>query len=148
LAGTLAGLLVTWVTFAPCFLWVFLGAPYVEALRGARSLGAALSAVTAAVVGVLLHLPVLVRLPRILPAALPLPLPGLPPPPPSPSRRASMRRRPCSPRQRRSRSSASSWASSRRCSAVPLPGSCSASPSGSAVEEMPQEPACGSRSAV
>lgn len=36
LAGTLAGLLVTWVTFTPCFLWVFLGAPYVEALRGAR----------------------------------------------------------------------------------------------------------------
>ena len=50
LAGTLAGLLVTWVTFTPCFLWVFLGAPYVEALRGAR----ALSAVTAAVVGTLL----------------------------------------------------------------------------------------------
>ena len=49
LAGTLAGLLVTWVTFTPCFLWVFLGAPYVEALRGARALSAALSAVTAAV---------------------------------------------------------------------------------------------------
>jgi len=58
LAGTLAGLLVTWVTFTPCFLWVFLGAPYVEALRGARSLGAALSAVTAAVVGVILNLAV------------------------------------------------------------------------------------------
>jgi chromate transporter len=53
MAGTLAGLLVTWVTFAPCFLWVFLGAPYVEALRSARSLSAALSAVTAAVVGVI-----------------------------------------------------------------------------------------------
>jgi chromate transporter len=58
LAGTLAGLLVTWVTFTPCFLWVFLGAPYVEALRGARGLGAALSAVTAAVVGVILNLAV------------------------------------------------------------------------------------------
>jgi chromate transporter len=58
LAGTLAGLLVTWVTFTPCFLWVFLGAPYVEALRGARALGAALSAVTAAVVGVILNLAV------------------------------------------------------------------------------------------
>jgi chromate transporter len=56
LAGTLAGLLVTWVTFTPCFLWVFLGAPYVEALRGVRSLGAALTAVTAAVVGVILNL--------------------------------------------------------------------------------------------
>ncbi len=58
MAGTLAGLLVTWVTFTPCFLWVFLGAPYVEALRGARALGAALSAVTAAVVGVILNLAV------------------------------------------------------------------------------------------
>ena len=58
LAGTLAGLLVTWVTFTPCFLWVFLGAPYVEALRGARALSAALSAVTAAVVGVILNLAV------------------------------------------------------------------------------------------
>ena len=58
LAGTLAGLLVTWVTFTPCFLWVFLGAPYVEALRGARALNAALSAVTAAVVGVILNLAV------------------------------------------------------------------------------------------
>jgi len=58
MTGTLAGLLVTWVTFTPCFLWVFLGAPYVEALRGARALGAALSAVTAAVVGVILNLAV------------------------------------------------------------------------------------------
>src|SRR3954447_15880553 len=58
LTATLAGLLVTWVTFTPCFLWVFLGAPYVEALRGVRSLGAALSAVTAAVVGVILSLAV------------------------------------------------------------------------------------------
>jgi chromate transporter len=56
LMGTLAGLLVTWVTFTPCFLWVLLGAPYVEALRGVRTLGAALSAVTAAVVGVILNL--------------------------------------------------------------------------------------------
>ncbi|MDR3515875.1 MAG: chromate efflux transporter [Azospirillaceae bacterium] len=56
LAGTLAGLLVTWVTFTPCFLWVFLGAPYVETLRDASGLGAALSAVTAAVVGVIANL--------------------------------------------------------------------------------------------
>jgi chromate transporter len=46
------------VTFTPCFLWVFLGAPYVEALRGAKALNAALSAVTAAVVGVILNLAV------------------------------------------------------------------------------------------
>ncbi len=58
LTATLAGLLVTWVTFTPCFLWVFLGAPYVEALRGVRPLGAALSAVTAAVVGIILNLAV------------------------------------------------------------------------------------------
>jgi chromate transporter len=58
LMGTVAGLLVTWVTFTPCFLWVFLGAPYVESLRGVRALGAALSAVTAAVVGVILNLAV------------------------------------------------------------------------------------------
>ena len=56
LAGTLGGLLATWVTFAPCFAWIFLGAPYIERLRGNRSLGAALTAVSAAVVGVILNL--------------------------------------------------------------------------------------------
>jgi chromate transporter len=58
LAGTLGALLTTWVTFVPCFLWIFLGAPYIEALRGNRSLSAALSAITAAVVGVILNLAV------------------------------------------------------------------------------------------
>jgi chromate transporter len=56
LAGTLGGLLATWVTFTPCFLWIFLGAPYIETLRGNKALGAALSAITAAVVGVVLNL--------------------------------------------------------------------------------------------
>jgi chromate transporter len=56
LAGVLGGLLTTWVTFTPCFLWIFLGAPFVEALRGARALNAALGAITAAVVGVILNL--------------------------------------------------------------------------------------------
>ncbi|HEY0313695.1 MAG TPA: chromate efflux transporter [Allosphingosinicella sp.] len=56
LAGTLGGLLTTWVTFTPCFLWIFLGAPFIERLRGNRALSAALSAVTAAVVGVVLNL--------------------------------------------------------------------------------------------
>jgi chromate transporter len=56
LAGTLGGLLATWVTFAPCFLWIFLGAPYIEVLRGNRALSGALSAITAAVVGVILNL--------------------------------------------------------------------------------------------
>lgn len=56
LAGTLGGLLATWVTFTPCFLWIFVGAPYVEALRGNKALAGALSAITAAVVGVILNL--------------------------------------------------------------------------------------------
>jgi chromate transporter len=56
LAGTLGGLLATWVTFAPCFLWIFLGAPYIEILRGNRALSGALTAITAAVVGVILNL--------------------------------------------------------------------------------------------
>lgn len=56
LAGVLASILVTWVTFAPCFLWIFVGAPYVERLRGNRAISGALGAVTAAVVGVVLNL--------------------------------------------------------------------------------------------
>jgi chromate transporter len=55
-AGLLASVLATWVTFVPCFLWIFLGAPYVEKLRGNQAVSAALSAVTAAVVGVMLNL--------------------------------------------------------------------------------------------
>jgi len=58
LAGTLGAALVTWVTFVPCFLWIFLGAPWIEALRGQRALNAALTAITAAVVGVILNLAV------------------------------------------------------------------------------------------
>jgi chromate transporter len=58
LAGALGGAIATWVTFAPCFLWIFLGAPFVERLRGDRSLAGALSAITAAVVGVILNLAV------------------------------------------------------------------------------------------
>src|SRR3982075_1241614 len=56
LAGTLGGLLATWVTFTPCFLWIFVGAPYVETLRGNKGLAGALTAITAAVVGVILNL--------------------------------------------------------------------------------------------
>ena len=58
LAATLGGLLTTWVTFTPCFLWIFFGAPFVEAMRANKSLGAALGAITAAVVGVILNLAV------------------------------------------------------------------------------------------
>jgi chromate transporter len=58
LAATLGGLLATWITFVPCFLWIFFGAPFAEKLRDNKSLNAALSAVTAAVVGVVLNLAV------------------------------------------------------------------------------------------
>src|SRR4029077_7735271 len=56
LAGTLGGLLATWVTFIPSFLWIFLGAPFIEVLRGNKAMNGALSAITAAVVGVVLNL--------------------------------------------------------------------------------------------
>jgi chromate transporter len=56
LAATLGGLLATWVTFVPCFLWIFAGAPYIETMRGNKALAGALSAITAAVVGVILNL--------------------------------------------------------------------------------------------
>ena len=55
-AGTLGGLLATWVTFIPCFLWIFLGAPFIERIRSNIALSAAMSAITAAVVGVVLNL--------------------------------------------------------------------------------------------
>jgi chromate transporter len=57
-SATCGALLTTWVTFAPCFLWIFAGAPYIERLRGSKSLSTALSAITAAVVGVVLNLAV------------------------------------------------------------------------------------------
>ena len=57
-AAVVAALLTTWVTFVPCFVFIFLGAPYVERLRGNRSLSAALNGITAAVVGVIANLAV------------------------------------------------------------------------------------------
>jgi chromate transporter len=57
-AGVLGATVTVWATFAPCFLWIFLGAPYIERLRGNQSLNAALGAVTAAVVGVITNLAV------------------------------------------------------------------------------------------
>jgi chromate transporter len=56
LAGAIGGLLATWVTFTPSMLWIFIGAPYVEALRRNVKLASALVAITAAVVGVVLNL--------------------------------------------------------------------------------------------
>ncbi len=55
-AGVVASLLTTWVTFVPCFLFIFLGAPYVERLRGNSGLAAALTGISAAVVGVIANL--------------------------------------------------------------------------------------------
>ncbi|OHV81874.1 chromate efflux transporter [Ensifer sp. LCM 4579] len=57
-AATLAAILTTWVTFVPCFLWIFLGAPFIERLRSNAALTGAMSAITAAVVGVILNLAV------------------------------------------------------------------------------------------
>jgi chromate transporter len=57
-AGILGAVVAVWATFAPCFLWIFLGAPYVERIRGRRRLAAALQTVTAAVVGVIANLAV------------------------------------------------------------------------------------------
>lgn len=57
-AAVLGGTLANWTTFVPCFLWIFLGGPYIEALRGNKALTASLSAITAAVVGVILNLAV------------------------------------------------------------------------------------------
>src|SRR5437763_5784243 len=56
LAGTLGGLLATWTTFVPCFLWIGLGAPFIERLRDHKPLSGALAGITAAVVGVILNL--------------------------------------------------------------------------------------------
>lgn len=56
LAGVIGSVVTTWVTFSPCFLWIFLGAPYIEYLRGRNTLNAALSTITAAIVGVVLNL--------------------------------------------------------------------------------------------
>ncbi|MEO8353675.1 MAG: chromate efflux transporter [Chthoniobacteraceae bacterium] len=57
-SATLGAFITTWTTFVPCFLWIFLGAPHIEQLRGNEKLTTALSAVTAAVVGVILNLAV------------------------------------------------------------------------------------------
>jgi chromate transporter len=56
IAAFLGACLVTWVTYVPCFVWIFLGAPHIEALRGNARLSAALTAITAAVVGVIANL--------------------------------------------------------------------------------------------
>jgi len=68
LAGTLGALITTWATFTPCFLWIFLGGPHIEQLRGNVKLTTALSAITAAVVGVVMNLAVWFALNALFPA--------------------------------------------------------------------------------
>jgi chromate transporter len=56
--GLAAAIVTLWMTFAPCFLWIFAGAPYIEWIGKLPRLSSALSAITAAVVGVILNLSV------------------------------------------------------------------------------------------
>jgi chromate transporter len=67
-AATLGALITTWVTFTPCFLWIFVGGPYIERLRGNKNLTSTLSAITAAIVGVVLNLAVWFALHVFFPA--------------------------------------------------------------------------------
>jgi chromate transporter len=84
-AGALGAIVVTWATFAPCFLWIFLGGPYVEVLRSNTKLASALAAVTSAVVGIILNLAVTlafatlftqVRTANVLGATIVVPVPS------------------------------------------------------------------------
>ena len=68
-AATFGALLTTWATFTPCFLWIFVGGPHIEQLRGNQRLTSALSAVTAAIVGVILNLAVWFALHVFFPTA-------------------------------------------------------------------------------
>jgi len=68
-AATIGALITTWATFTPCFLWIFLAGPYIEQLRGNPRLTAALSAITAAIVGVVLNLAVWFGLRVFFPAS-------------------------------------------------------------------------------
>jgi chromate transporter len=77
LAGTLGGLLATWVTFTPCFLWIFVGAPYIELARDNKTFNGALSAITAAVVGVILNLAIWFALHAVFRQVTPLRAYGL-----------------------------------------------------------------------
>ncbi len=70
--ATLGAFITTWTTFVPCFLWIFLGGPHVEQLRGNAKLTAALSAITAAVVGVMLNLAVWFGLHVLFPGGQPV----------------------------------------------------------------------------
>ena len=71
MAGIIGGLITTWATFVPCFLWIFVGAPFIEYLRGNQNLTAILTAITAAVVGVVLNLAVFFTQHALFPNARP-----------------------------------------------------------------------------
>ena len=71
-AATLGAAITTWSTFVPCFLWIFLGAPYIERLRGNTQVTAALSTITSAVVGVVLNLAVWFGLQTLFPNGHPV----------------------------------------------------------------------------
>jgi chromate transporter len=71
-AGMLGGLLATWVTFTPCFLWIFVGAPFIEVMNGNKALAGALSAITASVVGVILNLSIWFAIHTIFRAVVPV----------------------------------------------------------------------------
>jgi len=68
-SATLGAAITTWSTFVPCFLWVFLGAPYIQRLQNNERLNCTLSAITAALTGVILNLAVWLALQIILPAS-------------------------------------------------------------------------------
>jgi chromate transporter len=68
IAAILGALMTTWCTFVPCFLWIFMGAPYIEQTRNNAYLASILSAVTAAVVGVILNLVVWFAIHALFPA--------------------------------------------------------------------------------
>lgn len=74
-AAALAALLATWVTFTPSFLWIFLGAPHIERMRGNRAVSGALSAITAAVVGVIASLALWFGIHTLFARQVPLALP-------------------------------------------------------------------------
>ena len=76
-SATLGAAITTWVTFVPCFLWIFLGAPYIERIRGNERLSCALSAVTAAVVGIVANLLLWFAWHTICPDGLNLAIPWL-----------------------------------------------------------------------
>jgi len=76
MGGVIAAFIALWATFTPCFLWIFVGAPYVESLRHQKPLAGALAAITAAVVGVILNLALWFALHALFTQSAAEPIPG------------------------------------------------------------------------